>query len=100
MCASCVDAGVVDENIHRTEFQNSLFEKRGHALLVGDVALARPRASSGRAHRRFELPSGLLSFPVRDSYGRAALHQQVGDASADAAGSAGDDSHAAVKEEI
>ena len=93
-------SGVVHQNVDRSKLGHGLLEKRRDAFLIGDVALPRPRTPTGVAHRLFERARLVFALAIRNAYGGAALDQQLGDASTDAARSARDDGDPAVEEEI
>ncbi len=95
MCVSRVMAALFTRMSGLPSSRSTSAKKRLHRGLVADVAPSRPGLSAGAANRGHELRRRRVALAVRDGHRSTTLGEQLGDAAADPARSAGDDCDAA-----
>ena len=100
MCASLVMPALFTRMSTGPSDGRHLVDERSHRRFVADIARPRPRASAGRAHRRFHLASRRFAGAERDADRRAPFGEQLRDAAADASRPAGDHRHPAGQAEL
>ena len=93
-----LDAGIVDQDIDRTELAHDRFDHRVDVVRPAHVRTVEDDVGAGRGGDLLAQPFGFVTLPTaveRDpaSFGR----EGTGDAEADAAGGAGNDSNLPVQ---
>ncbi len=84
-------AGVLDENVEAAELRQRRLDRPLRILFLGNVG---PDKSDTTLAQRLCRGSSLRFLPIRDHHPRVFFDEAQGDAAADAAGRADDESHA------